>query len=312
MRKLKVFFTSFKRSLTDTAYYQDVVKAKFSFSLKYLYLLMFIIALIRGVMLVPGMIMVITELPDIRATIDSAAAELYPEELVLTIEGGVLTTNVEEPYFVPFPGELDARVDGESYDSSNYSSLVAIDTEGSVGEYESYDSLILLTETSVVYPDDNTADVGGYRVLPLREIQSDLVIDKQFYDELIAKLLPYLDYAPLVLSVLIVLLILVIPFFLASFYTVGRLFYLLITTLLLLVFVKVIKRDLKYSDIYRISMHTLTAPVILAFVVSLFNYQLPILSYTALFLAITGYVIVKGFEGGTASQSSNTSTESKA
>jgi len=312
MRKLRVFFTSFKRSLTDVNYYQDIVNAKFTFSLKYLYVLMFFLGLLRGITLVPGVIKIITEIPNFRVTMESVADELYPDELVVTIENGELSINVEEPYFIDFPSELDAKVDGSSYDSSEYSSLVAIDTNGSVGEYGSYNSLILLTDDSVVYPDDDTSEIGGYRVLPLREIQSDLVIDRQFYDELLAKILPYLDYIPAALIVLIFLLVLVFPFFAASYMTFSRLFYLLFTSILLLIFVKLTKRDLKYKKIYQLSMHTLTAPVILALLFGLFSIKLPFLSFTALFLAITGFVIIKAFSGSTKIQSPTNTPESSA
>lgn len=312
MRKLRVFFTSFKRSLTDISYYRDVVGAKFTFSLKYLYFLMFLLALIKGISIVPGMIAVIAKMPEIKTTVVKVTDKLYPDELVVTIEDGKLSTNVEEPYYIKFPQEIDTNIDGESFDSSEFAGLVVIDTAGDVGDYESYDSLILVTENAIVYPDDDTSDVGGYRVLPLRNIQSDMVIDRVFYDELVGKIMPYFDYAPAVFTGIILLSVLVLPFLLASFYTSGRLLYLLIPSLLLLLFAKLTKRELRYADVYQVSMHTLTAPVILAFVIELFGIRLPFLSFTALFLGITGFVIVKAFTKGAPGQSPTTTSESSA
>ena len=43
MKKLKTFFYSLKRSVSDPSYYREIIKTKFDFSLKYLFFLVFII-----------------------------------------------------------------------------------------------------------------------------------------------------------------------------------------------------------------------------------------------------------------------------
>ena len=310
MRKLRVFVTCFKRSLTDLSYYRDIVNAKFTFSLKYLYVLMFIFGLVKGITLVPGVVKLITEIPDFKLTVKNVVDDLYPEELVVIIEGGKLSSNVEEPYFINFPNNLDTKFDEIGYDSGDYKNLIVIDTSGTVGDYTSYNSVFLVTEDSVVYPDDDTRDIGGYRVLPLKEMQSDMVIDKQYYDEMLGRLLPYLDYVPTVLFGLVIGLIVVYPFLVASFMTISRLFYLLFTSLVLLIIAKLIKRDLKYTKIYQLSIHTLTAPVLLIFLLELFSLRLPSPLFTVLFLGITGFVMVKAFNKDTSNQSPTTISES--
>lgn len=61
MNKLKTWLYVFRKSSTDFLYYHDILKANFWFSLKYLLVLLFFVALIPTVRFAVSMVNVISK-----------------------------------------------------------------------------------------------------------------------------------------------------------------------------------------------------------------------------------------------------------
>lgn len=101
--------------------------------------------------------------------------EIYPDELQITIKNGIASTNVTEPYYISVRQETLENLFSLKEDDSTKSKirLLAIDTKGKADDFEQYQSLALLTQTSVVYYDNKEI-----KIYPLRDIQ-DLTINKQ-------------------------------------------------------------------------------------------------------------------------------------
>ncbi len=143
MQKIKTFWYSFQRSLLDVSYYRDIAKSSLQFSLQYLFFLLVCLSLIRSIQLGFGYTLVRKSIPSFIQMGMKEIAQLYPKELELRISNGKLYTNVQEPYIIEFPKAVKMP---EKH-------LLVIDTEGSADEYPQYNTILLATRQSLVYPD---------------------------------------------------------------------------------------------------------------------------------------------------------------
>lgn len=136
---------------------------------------------------------------------------MYPEELVVTIKDGVASTNVTEPYYVTFSDEDMAAIIPDYEESGGQAAyrLLAIDTKGRAEDFERYQSLALLTDSSIVYYSDDAIQIS-----PLREV-GDMEISKVVIDNLIEeieveKIQEYLTIGSMVFPVAIFFFVLII------------------------------------------------------------------------------------------------------
>ena len=275
MNKLKTFFNTFKRSASDPSYYKDILKAKFSFSLKYLYMLSFFIILVT---VLKFALMFAIALPTLTPKIQEFKKNMqtaYPAELEVKINNGELSTNVEEPYyFDPFDMKGD---DGKS----QYEHFITIDTEASVEDYESYQSAILLTRTAAVYPDNQS---GTYNFIKFSEFKEPIAINKSLYDEMMKKASPLIDAVPMLLTGLIILMVLFGPLIGGVFTTAGYMLYLLLATLVTWIVAKLFKTNLGYSKVYQLGMHGITLSVVITTILGLFGKDIPLIFSGIFFL----------------------------
>lgn len=85
----------------------------------------------------------------------------YPDELVITIDGGIATTNVEEPYTIVLEeGGSDSRAS---------SSIMVLDTKRdlTLSDIKAYDAAFLLTKDTVIVKKSE----GETRMFPLSEVK---------------------------------------------------------------------------------------------------------------------------------------------
>jgi Protein of unknown function (DUF1189) len=109
--------------------------------------------------------------------------EIYPEELEITINGGQLSTNVVEPYYITTKVSrlreiLEAFSPNSGKDLPKVSTirLVTIDTQASVEDFERYQSLVLLTRENFVYVNDDEVTFRSYSDTEI----GDIVVTKEF------------------------------------------------------------------------------------------------------------------------------------
>lgn len=246
MRKLKAFNYIFRKSITSFSYYHEVVKTKFSFSLKYFIFFSFLF----GTMLSISLSFVI--IPSVNTVLNrfqSRIASLYPIDLVITVRNGEVSTNTTEPLRFPIPIELFTEVPGAISDQ-NQKYLLTIDTKAKIEDYAQNQSIILVTRDSAVISENNS-----YRVYPLKDV-GDVTVNKQLIDDLLVKLTPILKYLPILTAVLL-------WFILTIFLPLSRLLSLLILSLILLLAGNLMKLNLSYKKIYQIGLHSLTLPTLI-------------------------------------------------
>ena len=113
--------------------------------------------------------------------VKSAINLVYPTDLEIKIEKGVLSTNVAEPYYVEIPKEtLDLIIPSNSQEPAPISKirLLAIDTRGKAEDFEKYQAYALLTATSLVYYNDNNINIQSLRNVQDLTINREIILSK--------------------------------------------------------------------------------------------------------------------------------------
>ncbi len=255
MKKLKTFFYSLKRSLTDVGYYQEIAKTKFSFSLKYLFLLLIFTSIFTSVGIAFSIGKIIPKVPDFVARSKTVVNNFYPSQLEIAITDGAVSTNVPEPYFFNVPKEF-------AKENPNNMRLITIDTAAKVEDIKKYHTLILVTKNAVVYPDKN----DQYKISFLSNVPNTK-INKTIYDQFAAKILSYSKYIVPMLRLTAILSLIILPFVFGLGSLIGRLVYLVFVTIPFFLLAWILKKGLSYGKVYQLSMHGLTVAVVLEIIV---------------------------------------------
>lgn len=275
----------FWESLTKPGYYINITTAKFSFSLKYLYLLLSFSSLLLGVKFALGIAGHTPQIPDFIEKTKIVLSQIYPEELIITVKDRKISTNVQEPYFISVPKEMVIPEKEAKY-------LVAIDTSADIADFDKYQSLFLLSKEFVAMKDNST----GYKVQALDEILKDVpdgaTMKNSDFNALAAGLDPYYRYIYPAVYAFIIMLLTLWPLLVAGVGLTGKLIMLVFSSLLLFIFAKILKRGLTYKNIYQMSMHGLTLSVLISTFLTLVNFSFPYISLFA-FLAWMMVVIWK-------------------
>ncbi len=268
--KIKFFFDTLVKSLTKFEYYKEISKAKFKFSLKYLFFLFYLLSLI-GSLMFSGSIaaLILPKVPLFINSFESKADSLYPKGLVITIKEGLVATNQKEPYFIDTLDQF-----GLNHGQSHF---ITIDTNANAGNIKDENTAVLITKDSVVTLDSNSS----YRVYPIDKT-INTTINQSLYNKLISQILPYLKYVEPGLVILLVLSILLLPFVSATFLLLSQLIYLLIFSLIFFILVKIMKKTLTFKKLYQLTMHASTLPILLGLVVSTIGIQMPFLLGSAI------------------------------
>jgi hypothetical protein len=117
---------------------------------------------------------------DFSSKVKLVITEAFPEELEVKIKAGQASVNVPEPYYINASKEILNTFLPSQDDQKPVSQirLLVIDTASRAEDFERYQSLALLTKSSLVYYED-----GSVRIRSLRSI-GDLTINQK---ELFAK-----------------------------------------------------------------------------------------------------------------------------
>lgn len=257
MSKLNTFLTSFKKSLIQPNYYQDVVKAKFSFSLKYFLFLFLLLSLLTT--LAVSIFLVKTVNPYLEK-LKTDLPKLFPPELTITIKNGQVSTNVTEPYFVPlnpaaFPPEVSQMLKNQPLQN-----LLVIDTNTDPSQMQKYQTFALLTKDSVAF----IAERNEIRIKSLQEVK-DFYLDQKLVETIWQKIIPVFKW---IIPVMVIGLILFLPGFTILF----RFSYLAVFSLMAWLLSKLYKElNLSYSKALQINLHAITLPTVIIGVFGLFN-----------------------------------------
>lgn len=281
MNKLKTFFQTFYKSLIDFSYYQDVFNASISFSLKYIFILFLFLQFFTGIFFAKELALLIPKVPNFVNQVKMTSRNLFPNDLIINFNNGKLRTNVDEPYFIEFPENLATHQPKKHF--------ITIDTKAKVEDIKKYRTLILVTANALVLPDKDQ----GYRIQFLDEIKGQFQIDKPNYNLILKKLLPFLDYIPVLIYMLITLSILFFPLLTAGLILISKLVYLYFFSLILFLLAKIMNKNIGYKKVFQLAIHASTLPILISYLAGWINLTIPAFSLSTVLLLFMIFVFSK-------------------
>ncbi|MDI6821235.1 MAG: DUF1189 family protein [Patescibacteria group bacterium] len=235
-----------KQSILSPKFYQELPQKPFSFSIKYFYslvlILAFILTIIISINFVPGLSLLLKNL-------STTAVKSFPDNLVVTIKTGKVTTNVLEPFFVETPKDFKV----ENQENKNVSlpeNFLIIDTRTnfSIDKFKEYKTLFWLTSDSIVGRDNQ-----GMKIISLEKIP-DMVVDKPAFVSFVDKIRPLIKMIPSLMVVGIFI------FLIAGFS--FKLIHLILLALLIWLIAKIKGLVINYKQSYQIGIHAMTLGLI--------------------------------------------------
>jgi hypothetical protein len=298
MRAIKTFFDEIRKSLVDFPFYREVAARPLSSAMRYVYWVSFLFTLVTGLLTASQML---ASRQTFNAFIDKAVIELpelYPQDLVITIQDGKLSTNGQEPYVFVMPEKIASEAETEMPVN-----LLVIDTKARAEDFEDYQTFFLVTERAVVYPREVNArkDLTTGETTYASEISfftfddiDEFQFNRASYDAIAQTLLPFLKVAKPIYLWIIISFMTILPFLGAGFIMLGYMLYLLVMTLLVWVISRIVSTQWTYKQLYKMSMFGLTLPMFLDFLRNLLGVgaSIPFL-FTLIFLVWMSLVLVQ-------------------
>lgn len=244
------FLETVKNSIYNPKFYESLKEATLGSSFKYFFslagLLSLVIAFILGIQFSP----VFSEQNLTKI------AGYYPQELSIAIKGGVVSSNVTEPYFIKATGDLSKATGREN--------IVVIDTKNpfSLELFKEYKSEVWVGKNFIVI----TKRQFDYEI---KDVSSapDFSLDKARILGWVEKISSY--HVLLSLGFFLFLFLAFLGFFAIS------LVPYLILTLLIMGWTALRKAKISYGNSYRVILHAATLPLILETCFIIFGLRMP-------------------------------------
>lgn len=259
MKKLSTFFRTLFLSLTNPAYYQDILASKASFSWKYLLGFVGLLSL-----LISLRVMVAVARFNPEATMTNILA-YYPSELAVTYDDRGLTINQTLPYSIPIPDLKPTDV----IDQLPFDNLITFvtDQEVSLEAPQQHRSVVVIGQTRGIAVSDAhqlrafDIDPSDYDYpftidLTLLNGIKQTVLDVEFIKHRWYVPLAGLTIWPVVLLGLI------------DWYLITLLFYTLIVWIIAQIF---LGKKISYGQLYRLGFHSIGLVVIVDWVANYFG-----------------------------------------
>lgn len=204
-------------------------------------------------------------------------ANYYPEELSIAIKGGIVSTNVEEPYFIEATGDV--------VEKNRHTNFAVIDTKNafSLELFREYDASVWLGKNFAV----SEKNRSQYELSDLSRAP-DFSLDKQ-------KILRWVQVIGSY-RVLITLAVFVFIFLGFLLFFTAKLILFLIFGFLVMLIAKVKKIRLSFGRSYQVVLHAATAAVILETLFIIFAVRPPFPFFLSLVLLIVAFINLKNPE----------------
>jgi len=199
--------------------------------------------------------------PQITSTIEAMTIQIkenFPDDLIINFKDGSWEANKPEPIIIPAPSIPNEE---NKYLPDN---LIVFDKNGTIDSLGSYNTYILVNGENILYGS------GGYEtdpqkvsIQPLKNIPN-VTLDKNTVNSRLESMNKLIGTSPYVMPIFIFLYTFILN------YIGGALFYALLIALLLQLIAFFAKRKLDYKKACQISIHAMTAPIILQLVASFF------------------------------------------
>jgi hypothetical protein len=201
----------------------------------------------------------------------------FPAELVLNINKGQVTTNVQEPYVIPY-SKIDNSVSELKNKKRNLRSenFITIDTKTqfSLGYFEAVKSDVLLTKDHMVLRKSN----GQITIEPLKNFP-DVSLSRAKIFEWISNSQPFFKF--------------VIPIAVAFYFiailigsVVSNLTFLVISSFIIWITLKIQKKKINFEQIYKQALYAITSLLILEVILAVFGITISVLLSFLIFISV--------------------------
>jgi len=262
------FFQKIVKSIYSPSFYAQILQKSLGSALGYFFLLCLLLSVVQSLAVFFGATVNHLQQNIERGIVNTINS--YPSDLIITIHNGALSTNVAEPYMIPFPGGPN----------EGYKNLFVIDTKSpfSSTQLRAYETLAWVSKDTIFVAGEN----GQTRTIDLSKV-SDFTLDKQAVIAFADKLNPWIKFVTPIFMVLI---------FIGTYILNAlRLIYLFFLALLIMLITKLTKRALTYGESYRVGLFAMTT----AFLVDLIAPFTHLVFVPFLFTLTTLAVVVINF-----------------
>jgi len=230
------FLRKIKNSIYSPGFYASIPQEKLGSAIGYFFLLILFVTIIQSISPVWSFLTV--GQTEVKKFVNEVK-NIYPSELVIKIQKGKVSTNVQEPYFIPLPGNKNKSA------ADNFN-LVVIDTKTpfSVNQFNQYRTFAWVTEDSIFTKSDNQIKATDLSKA------SNITIDKTLVTSLINRFSPWVN---LITPLAIIGILLGIYLF-----HVFRLVYLFFLAVLIWILTKLLKKPLSYGNSYKTGLYAIT------------------------------------------------------
>ena len=240
MKKLKTFVYVLKNSISSPKYYNDIVKSKINFSIKYFLALSFLVSVISVIGY--SIIYLPKYISEIKISYQSIEGG-FPEDLVIEFKDGSWSSNKEEPVIIK---KIDLGKDNKLPQN-----LFVFDKEGTIEKIDEYNTMFLINSENILCK----TDTEGVVAQPLKNIPNGK-LDKNLLNEKMQTVKKVIGFLPYLLP-----LALLIPTFLFE-YVGGSIFIILISAVGVYIASISTRKKIDFKSAFQICIHASTIPMI--------------------------------------------------
>lgn len=273
-------------SFTKGQYYSRITKKPLSYSLKFFATFSFFYAAIA---IIYVWLKFLLPISPVIQTLPSRLAQIYPQELEIIIQEGVVYTNVPEPYFINIHRLekviYQIRDDILGAASGGLDHLLVIDTQAQISDFYLYKTFALLTKDHFVYLSRSSSQVP-YQIRAINIDEStNMQINKSSINAFAKYLEQYSYKAP-------VFLIIIFFLFLLLFLPIIRLAHASLISLIVFIINRLIHTNYSYKQIFQISLHTFIVAIIITGTVTISLGQSPTPLTTTVITLVTSALVL--------------------
>ncbi|MBI4137186.1 DUF1189 family protein [Candidatus Roizmanbacteria bacterium] len=267
MKKVALFFRILFLSFVNPYYYGKIITRPLSFSFQFYVIFQFLFSLVATVYI---LIRFVLPYQDFIEHLPDHLVRIYPDNLIVSINHGQVSTNVSEPYGIPFSEvtPLLSKLEKTSTVSAqtNYQNLLTIDTQAVEEDIQRHSTWALLTWDSFLYWYD-----GRIETVPLTTVEH-MVITEELVTSISSQLQPVTRHLVLLLSILNF-----ISFFIAG---ILRLIIVVLISFFLFPLARSILLPISWRNCFQISLHTslLTQTIVAILSVTGIRYWFPFIN----------------------------------
>lgn len=169
---MKTIFETFKKSIYNPIFYQNAVTTPLSdvvrYYIKFSLLLSVAMTIALSILLIPaGVVFIKKFAPEM-------VKNYFPAEITITIEKGLTSVNVKEPYIIPAKDGNQAILKEQGF-----LNMLVIDTKNNFDKkkFEEYKTFALLTKTEIItQSSEGQITIQELRKMPNVSINQDLLL----------------------------------------------------------------------------------------------------------------------------------------